>query len=47
MKDKVLVLAVALYLVSAAEAQLDIWVNGQIAPPGGEILLNHGDTATL
>jgi len=47
MKQKVLVLTVALCLVSAAEAQLDIWVNGQIAPPGGEIWLNHGDTATL
>lgn len=47
MKEKVLVLTVALYLVSAAEAQLEIWVNGQIALPGGEIWLNHGDTATL
>ena len=47
MKQKVLILTVALYLASAAEAQLEIWVNGQIALPGGEIWLNHGDTTTL
>ena len=45
--QKVLVLTVALYLVSAAEAQLEIWVNSEIALPGGEVWLNHGDTATL
>ena len=47
MKQKVLILTVALCLASAAEAQLEIWVNGQIALPGAEVWLNHGDTATL
>jgi hypothetical protein len=47
MKRTVLVLTAALCLVSAAEAQLEIWVNGQIALPGSEMWLNRGDTVVL
>ena len=47
MKQKVLILTAALCLVSAAEAQLEIWVNGQIALPSHEMWLNHGDAVVL